>query len=175
MLPTVGINSALTQTNTPENPGEAHSEKVVLSDTPHSAVVEPSLWALAYSNLKKDNPALIKRFNYCLGISTTDTDDEDLDSSKIEEVVQNALKDLIQVKNSKERLNSSSAVIRRYFEKAVKAVIASKDYISLAVSANPYAALAYTGVSLLLPVSLLDSLLHITNDVKAPAQSNSRK
>ena len=41
-----------------------------------------------------------------------------------------------------------------YFHKAVKSIVALKLFISLATSQEPHAALAWTGVSLLLPVSV---------------------
>ena len=116
-------------------------------------VAEDSLWDLAYKNLQRANPILVQNFNLYLGLSTTDTEDGNPDYSRIDEVTRKALEGLNDAESSKESLNKTSATIRKYFEQAVKLVIASKDFISSAVSANPYAALAWTGVSLLLPVS----------------------
>ena len=166
-------NAALKQTHDQEDPGGICSEKLSQLTTPKSVVAEHSLWALAYDGLQQKNPELIKKFNYCLGISIADTNDGNLIYPKIEGVAQKALKEIEQANKSKEKLNKTSAAIQTCFEQAVKVIIASKDFISSAVSANPYAVLAWTGVSLLLPVSQSEILFHITNTRKAPPQSNS--
>jgi len=49
----------------------------------------------------------------------------------------------------KERWNSN------YFEKAIKIIIIEKDFIGSAVSLEPHGALAWAGVSLLLPVCIM--------------------
>ena len=49
-------------------------------------------------------------------------------------------------------LVGKSIKIREYGEKLVKFVVWSKDFISSAISAEPHAALAWAGVTLLLPV-----------------------
>lgn len=115
--------------------------------------MELSLWALAYKDLREAQPELVKNFSNCLGISTTGTKDGELVYPDIEGAAHEALEEIKQAKASKEKLSRTSATIRKYFEQIVKVVIASNDFISTAVSANPYAALAWTGVSLLLPVS----------------------
>ena len=118
-----------------------------------SIVLEHSLWALAYENLQAKNPELVERFEHCLGISTTriDTDNRDIIGPSMEKVVQGAFQELEKCDYLKERLNSASSM-RNGFEQVLKIINASKDYISSAVSVNPYAALAWTGVNLLLPV-----------------------
>ena len=118
------------------------------------------------------NPGLVEEFKHCLGISTIDVDDQNLGRPMIDGVAQEALKALTEADDSKKELSRTSAKIRKYFEQAVKVIIASKDFISSAVSANPYAALAWTGVSLLLPVSHLETSLHITDSHTAPTQTN---
>ena len=156
-------NAALEQTFHQEDPGEASLIiKVPQSTTPKPVVAERSLWALAYDDLQKSNPELIKKFNFCLGIKTPDTDDGNFVHSRIDKIVQKALEELRKVDSSKEKLNGTSAAIRKCFERAVKFIIASNDFVSSAVSANPYAALAWTGVSLLLPVSWSEISFHIT-------------
>ncbi|MCJ1384636.1 hypothetical protein MMC17_007754, partial [Xylographa soralifera] len=137
-----------------QDPVEACPEKLTQSAPPKSVVVEPSLWALAYDALQKTNPELIEKFNHCLGISTTDIDNKSLVLPSTDRVVQKAFDELKEAGSSNEELKKTSAKIRKYFEQTIKIVIASKDYISSAVSANPYAALAWTGVSLLLPLLL---------------------
>ncbi|MCJ1432221.1 hypothetical protein MMC27_001577 [Xylographa pallens] len=137
-----------------QNLVEARSEKLTPSATSDSVVIEPSLWALAYDALQRANPELIKKFNYCLGLNSTDIDNKILVFPSIDRVVQKAFEELKEAGGSDEKLNRTSATIRKYFEQTIKIIIASKDYISSAVSANPYAALAWTGVSVLLPLLL---------------------
>jgi len=51
----------------------------------------------------------------------------------------------------KERWNSN------YIEKAIKIIIIAKDFVGSAVSLEPHGALAWAGVSLLLPVRIIVS------------------
>lgn len=50
------------------------------------------------------------------------------------------------------KAGSHSIILRDQFDKAVKAVIAMKEFISSAVSSEPHAALAWAGVCVFLPV-----------------------
>lgn len=49
-------------------------------------------------------------------------------------------------------LGSESIKVREQGERIIKFILWSNDFISTAVSAQPYAALAWSGVSVLLPV-----------------------
>lgn len=132
--------------------GESLSKR--LSQTTRKpAIVEPSLWALAYKDLQEAQPELVKNFSHSLGISTSGTKDGELVYPDVEGAAHKALG---QIQQAQEKLSGTSATIRKCFEKTVKFVIASNDFISKAVLVNPYAALAWTGVNLLLPVSYLE-------------------
>jgi hypothetical protein len=48
-----------------------------------------------------------------------------------------------------------TSFVRDQVDRVAKVVIAAKDFIASAVSAEPHAALAWAGVCVLLPVSLL--------------------
>ena len=96
---------------------------------------------------------MIKAFRDCLGISANGTDNEGFVHSDIKNIASKASEAIKQASDSRESLEGKSATVRKYFESAAKVVIASNDYITSAVSANPYAALAWTGISLLLPVA----------------------
>lgn len=50
------------------------------------------------------------------------------------------------------KIGNRSLVLRDQFDKAVKVVIATKEFISSAVSSEPHAALAWAGVCIFLPV-----------------------
>ncbi|MCJ1276426.1 hypothetical protein MMC21_004231 [Puttea exsequens] len=133
---------------------KVNSESFPQSSTPKLVVAKHSLWALAYENLQKANPELIQKFNYYLGTSTADVDDGKLCLSAIDEATHRALEEIQMAKNAKEKPNKMSAAMRKSFEQIIKIVSASNGFISSAVSTNPYAALAWTGVSLLLPLLL---------------------
>ena len=135
-------------------------------------VAKHSLWALAYENLQKANPELIQKFNYYLGTSTADVDDGKLCLSAIDEATHRALEEIQMAKNAKEKPNKMSAAMRKSFEQIIKIVSASNGFISSAVSTNPYAALAWTGVSLLLPVSPSKRFFSIAVNRKASPQTN---
>ncbi|MCJ1247609.1 hypothetical protein MMC30_004824 [Trapelia coarctata] len=142
------------QTLDQEPSGEQLSKKLPHRTKREPVIVEPSLWALAYKDLQEAQPELVEKFSHCLGISTTRTKDGKLVYPDIEGVAHKALGEIQQARDLEEKLRGTSATIRKYFEQTVKVVIASNDFISKAVSANPYAALAWTGVSLLLPLLL---------------------
>lgn len=115
----------------------------------------PSLWALAYNKLKGQDPELIREFRRCLGL--TATDDGDINDTELDDITKRALRELEKPEEVKgDKLSRTKASIRKYFQQTVEVVAASDAFISAAISSNPYAALAWTGVSLLLPVSRLN-------------------
>ena len=148
-------SETLEQTSGQGDPEGEYSERLPqAAGAKNSLVASHSLWALAYEELKGTNRPLVEKFNYCLGITTTsaDRDNEICVGPNIGEVVRNAFHELDKAYNLRVNLDHASPV-RKRFEQALKVINASKDYISSAVSLNPYAALAWTGVNLLLSVS----------------------
>ena len=116
--------------------------------------VQP-LWTLAYNKLKGQDPELIRKFRGCLGL--TGTDDGDINDTELDDITKRAFRELEKSEEvNGDKLSRTKASIRKYFEQTVKVVSASNALISAAISSNPYAALAWTGVSLLLPVSRLN-------------------
>ena len=118
-----------------------------------SKEIKPSLWAYAYERVQQENVKLSREFEARLGISTTSTlrdDDRDF-YTRIEAIQQKALEGIETARKSGE-LSETTAKIKRCFEKGIAVIIGAKDLIASAVSANPYAALAWSGVSVMLPV-----------------------
>ncbi|KAG7009653.1 hypothetical protein G7Y79_00002g007680 [Physcia stellaris] len=112
-----------------------------------------SLWTLAYTKLKGQDPELIREFRRCLGL--TATDDGHINDTELDDITKRALRELGKSEEVRgDKLSRTKASIRKYFEQTVKVVSASNGLISAAISSNPYAALAWTGVSLLLPLIL---------------------
>lgn len=113
---------------------------------PNLVVSKPSLWALAYERLRQENPDLIERLNY-LEIGITDAG-----YACIGRTAQKAIEEI----NQAEDQNKPSKIgrtVQKYSQNTIKIIIASRGFIASAASMNPYAALAWSGVSLLLPVS----------------------
>ncbi|MCJ1284122.1 hypothetical protein MMC26_003453 [Xylographa opegraphella] len=96
----------------------------------------------------------MKKFNYCLGLSSIEIGNKTSVSPSIDRVVQKAFEELKEACGPNGKLNRTSETIRKCFEQTNNVIVASRDYIALIVSANPYAALAWTGVSVLLPLLL---------------------
>lgn len=61
------------------------------------------------------------------------------------------------------RLGREPIKVREQIEKILRFVLWSSDLVSAAVSAQPYAALAWSGVSVLLPVSCCKIQIHTSN------------
>ena len=132
------VSGRVSDVSSPSLPSSGLSQHEVLRP-------EDSLWALAYKDAQQANPDLIKEFNYLLGI------DELGAAASADGLAQKAL-DLID-KADEEKLHGTSAKMRKSYDQVVKIIIASRDFIGPIASTNPYAALAWTGVSFLLPVS----------------------
>ena len=116
--------------------------------------VQP-LWTSAYGRLKDQDPELIREFRRCLGL--TATDDGDINDAELDDITKRALRELEKPEEVKgDKLSGTKASIRKYFQRTVEVVAAGDAFISAALSSNPYAAVAWTGVSLLLPVSRLN-------------------
>ena len=108
--------------------------------------VESSLWALAYECFQRQDSELAQKFSKCLGI-----DAEDIKAG-FDRLVLKALEEIRKAQEHKDSLYKTP--LGTYLKKAVEIIIASKAFIGSAVAAEPHAALAWCGVSLLLPVSV---------------------
>jgi hypothetical protein len=130
-------------------------------------ITRKNLWNNALETLREDNPKLISEFEKCLaleasgiasGTSPSKRDNSDVEFEIAESIIVNRYRD-----RHDETLARKSAVVRKYFEQVVKAIIASKSIISTAISSDLYASLAWTGVCLLLPVSNPKSNIRISD------------
>ena len=123
---------------------EVTSSKLSQHGASTPSIPELSLWALAYEDVQKASPNLIKEFTHLLGIEGLEI------GGDVEGLAQKALGAID--KASEVKLDGIPALIRKNYEHAVKVVVASRYFIVPVASTNPYTALAWTGVSLLLPV-----------------------
>ncbi|KAL8688257.1 MAG: hypothetical protein Q9218_005787 [Villophora microphyllina] len=150
LVPTTpfGVKSQAATSHT-HDPEKVFSEA---SQTAQESKADHSLWALAYKDLAKSNPKLNQQLHDCLGIRLIADSAGDPVYSDINRIVQDALEEIDKASKAKEHSKIALAA-GQYSKKAIPIIIASKDLIASVASANPYAALAWSGVSLLLPES----------------------
>lgn len=74
-------------------------------------------------------------------------------SEQVSILIDKKLKD-IEGESCKLQLGNQAVEVKAQVDKVVKTVIWAKDFVSTAVSADPHSALAWSGVSLLLPLLL---------------------
>lgn len=109
----------------------------------------------AYKTLEIRDPDLVADYACYLDSARTSTPTlRTLSPKLIEAVIEQKLQDN-EAKKLVFNLGSKSIKVREQGEKLIKFILWSDGIISAAVSAQPYAALAWSGVSLLLPVCFL--------------------
>ena len=130
-------------------------ELSVQPEASRADVEGPSLWALAYDRLRQENPVLVEDFDNNLGVD--DTGRNHGHCPGIEKAAEKAVLEIQAVEMQRVQSKTTQRV-DRFSQRAIKIIVASKDLIGLAASSNLYSALAWSAVSLLLPVSLLHRL-----------------
>lgn len=107
----------------------------------------------AYEALKLRDPGLVTAYErYLTSDDLRRTAFPSLSPELIESIVKPKLDDR-EASQLVVRLGREPIKVREQGEKIIKFILWSNDFISAAVSAQPYAALAWSGVSILLPVS----------------------
>ena len=148
-------------TQSPEPAPEAQAEAVSSSlvEAPSDNVSE-KLWSLAYELLAKREPELIQ--DYELHISSRQADDHESSTDaarlsalsnpeSVTKVVQ-ALQDERESRRWKFTVKGKSHKAKDQLEKLVKLLSIADSVVKQAVSTQPYAALAWSAVSVFLPV-----------------------
>ena len=110
------------------------------------------LWLQAYEALELREPDLVAAYKRWLAPTITNSADPSLSPELIETIIKSSLLD----RESDQwvvSLGEKSVKVREQGEKVIKFILWSNDIVSQALSAQPYAALAWSGVSILLPVS----------------------
>ena len=100
---------------------------------------------LVASTIRQKSPDLLDKFQNVLGVGPLEV------SGDTEQLAHKALQAIDGA--SQQESHGASGSARRYYEQSVKVVRASREFIAPLVAINPYAAAAWTGVSLLLSVS----------------------
>ena len=130
-----------------------HDHNDNVTATGHATKSE-DLWKQAYDVLELREPDLMRAYNLLLTPVRTSLTDPSLSPEMIEKIVKSKLEDR-EAKQLVINLGKKSVKVREQGEKVVKFILWSKDIVSQALSAQPYAALAWSGVSILLPVRYL--------------------
>lgn len=110
------------------------------------------LWLQAYEALEVREPDLVAAYKRLLAPAATDLADPSSRPELIETIVKSKLQDR-EANQLVINLGTKPVKVREQGEKVIKFILWSKDIVSQALSAQPYAALAWSGVSILLPVS----------------------
>ena len=110
------------------------------------------LWLQAYEVLELREPDLMAAYKYLLAPTITNSADPSLSSKLIETIINSSLQDR-EADQWVINLGKKPVKVREQNEKVIKFILWFKDIVSEALSAQLYAALAWSGVSILLPVS----------------------
>ena len=129
-------------------------------------ISDPSteLWMYAYQELKYREPELVTNYQTCI-MSDLDNSAALGPSIRVEVLVA-LIKQKMLDREEKQwvlrlRKRKPPTPVWEQGEKIIKFVLWSKDFVSAAVSTQPYAALAWSGVSVLLEVSFVISMVVI--------------
>ena len=133
---------------------QSNGKEVLQKDISQNDCTNDSLWTQAYKKLREADPQLADKFDDCLGIRASDVGGHHSYNANVKDVAHRAITALEEASTRTKDVIGTSAKILKWFERGIKLVIASKDFVSAAASTNPYAAVSWTGVSLLLPVSI---------------------
>ena len=113
------------------------------------------LWVHAYEALKLREPDLVAAYERHLA-QLAPTVTNSVHPSLSPELIETIAKSKLQDREADQwvvHLGEQPVNVRVQGEKVIKFILWSNDIISQAVSTQPYAALAWSGVSILLPVS----------------------
>lgn len=141
----------------------ASSTQPAASDTTSSPPHDS--WARAYIILQNREPQLVEDYKKHLAF----LQDGELDKSRVDEAdlstprsVESIVKQLSEQREKKQwrvSLLGKDVTVRGQAERLVKFLLWADPVVKNVLSTQPYAALAWSGVSLLLPVGIIRSLL----------------
>ncbi|KAJ5553045.1 hypothetical protein N7494_002423 [Penicillium frequentans] len=147
-----------TSSHTPK-PGSCNSDLNLTSDDS----LPRDLWDEAYAIFRVEDPELIDKYENILLTKVNGNADSSqnhlapVGSYEREEQLRQIVKSKVEEVDLAQwqvKIGSHSVDFSGQFNKAVKIMVAAKDFVSSAVSAEPHAALAWAGVCLFLPLLL---------------------
>ena len=130
-----------------QNDGVDHVTKIATGDESLSN----DLWERSYRALQLREPELAEAYERVVVPKAADVIHRPLSSMDIETICRERLQDR-DTSRWVIHLGKQPLKVREQGERVIKFVLWSKDIVSQALSAQPYAALAWSGVSILLPV-----------------------
>lgn len=151
------VNSAELQTGqavVPLSPSAGSSSALSTS-----ASHDIGTWNRAYEIAEDREPELMTDYaSHLASLQVNPTSKKDISNSEfVEDVVKQLLEDR-EKKQWRLPLLGNNVIIRKQAEKLAKVLLWSDPVVKSAVSSQPYAALAWSSVSILLPVSSTSSL-----------------
>lgn len=135
-------------TSQERRPPSAQQDVIAIEDAKSSK----DLWLQAYEALELREPDLVAAYKLVLDPTITNSADPSLSSKRIKTIIDSKLQDR-EADQWVVSLGKKPVKVREQGEKVIKFILWSKDIVSQALTAQPYAALAWSGVSILLPVS----------------------
>jgi hypothetical protein len=122
------------------------------------------LWDQAYKRLSDENRSLVTKYEQILSLEESEEENDSGRGNPMNSIGIGHSRDRLTALASKKlarldesrlkiRLRKHEIVLKEGLDRILTVVMATKEFVSSAVSAEPHAALAWTGVCLLLPVS----------------------
>lgn len=139
----------------PKNDGN----KVVLAPAVEDINKPVDLWRRAYQDLKNREKALVETFERnirYIANATADTEQTPFDRGTIQKIAEQKI-DARKAERLSIQLGNYPVELRAVGEKIIEGLLWSSTLIGAAVSTQPYAALAWSGVSMILPLLLNNS------------------
>ena len=133
--------------------------EVVLAPAVENVKKPVDLWGRAYQDLKTREKALVETFERnitYIANATADTEETRFDYGTIQKIAEQKV-DTRKAERLSIQLGNYSMEFRAVGEKIIEGLLWSSTFIGAAVSTQPYAALAWSGVSLILPLLLNNS------------------
>ena len=130
-----------------QNDGVDHVTKIATGDESLSN----DLWERAYRALQLREPGLVEAYERVVAPKAADVIHRPLSPTDIEAIARERLQDR-DTARWVIHLGKQPLEVRKQGERVIKFVLWSKDIVSQSLSAQPYAALAWSSVSILLPV-----------------------
>ncbi len=128
-----------------------------LAPNPETGVLledEIDLWDEACKKLGREQPKLFERYKRCIVASGNESDTplslnlDNVDSDHRERYLANRIEKRLETIQKQ-----GWSIAGDIYRKIVKTILFAKDFVGQAVSNEPHAALAWAGVSMLMPVS----------------------
>ena len=156
----------------PPNQSQNDRRKLVIAPAISTTATKPvgdsnrpvDLWRRAYQDLRIREEALVVEFERSItniANSTADAEQTPFTHETIQMIVKQKI-DARKAKRLSIPLGKHSVEVRAMGEKIIEGILWSSTFIGSAVSAQPFAALAWSGISIILPLVLNNSKQDLT-------------